>query len=162
MPISWGSQTSCRQSSGVSRKREKLAGMQDENLLAWFKSGVTEYMEALAVAEGELVGVLQLAVADSSVEHIGRIRRMADALTSAARNALSWLSQHPSPNVDVDAGMLRAWESYVSAGTTIRKMVDGEVPMSPESGEQARAAVERAQKENWAFAMAFGRAVGRH
>ena len=81
-------------------------------------------------------------------------------MTSAARGALSWLSQNPSPNADVNVGMLQAWEAYASAGRTIEKMVDGDLPMTPESGEQARAGIERAQKENWEFAMTFAKAVG--
>jgi len=134
--------------------------MPDEELLAWFKGGVAEHMEVLATAEGELTAVLQQAVAAPSLEHVGPIKGAADALTSAARGALSWLSQHPSSNAGVNAGTLQAWESYASAGRTIEKLVDGDLLMTPESGERARVAIERAQKESWEFAMTFAKTVG--
>ncbi len=134
--------------------------MPDRALLVWLKSGVTDQMEALAKAEADLTVVLQRAVSEPSLDHVRPIQEISNRLTVAAQNALAWLERHPSRNAGVNVGMRQAWGSYVTAGKTIRKMVDGDRPMTPESGEQARAAIELARNENWEFSMAFVKAVG--
>jgi hypothetical protein len=117
-------------------------------------------MGALSESEARLSQALTSAVAAPAPEKVDLVTTAATEVLRSARTSLEWLNEHPAPNAGVNVATREAWTAYEAAAITLIEMATGAGSMTPENGEIARAAIARAQSENWEAAMAFVKAVG--